>query len=118
MLGILTSTPLPEEKVHTTAGNEFGSTNISKEVLIVQALYGLHSSGAARHQQLANALDSMDFKLYLASPSVWCQAASKPDLFMKFDDFPILSRAPRHKLRCIGSVYAFQPTTYLGLALP
>ena len=35
------------EKVYTTAGPEFGAELIGKSVLIVQALYGLKSSGAA-----------------------------------------------------------------------
>jgi hypothetical protein len=37
----------PQEKVYTTAGPEFGAELEGKQVLIIRALYGLKSSGAA-----------------------------------------------------------------------
>jgi hypothetical protein len=42
-------------KVHTTAGPEFGPNNI------IQAMYGLKSSGAAWHAKLSETLRDMDF---------------------------------------------------------
>ena len=43
------------EKVWTTAGPEFGS-NKGKRVIIVRALYGLKSSGAAWRAHLAETI--------------------------------------------------------------
>ncbi len=67
------------EKVHTTAGPEFGPTREGQTVLIVRAMYGLKSSGAAWHAQLSSTLHSMDFKPTLADPDVWIRPASRPD---------------------------------------
>jgi hypothetical protein len=38
---------MPREKVYTTAGPQFGAEFEGRPVLIVRALYGLKSSGAA-----------------------------------------------------------------------
>lgn len=40
------------EKVHNTAGPEFGPTHEGQTVLIIQAMYGLKSSGTAWHAKL------------------------------------------------------------------
>jgi len=49
------------EKVHTTAGPEFGPNNIGETVVVIQAMYGLKSSGAAWHAKLSKTLWDMDF---------------------------------------------------------
>ena len=51
-----------KEKVYTTAGLEFGTSNIGRPVLIVWALYGLRSSGARWHDELAKTLRGMGFE--------------------------------------------------------
>jgi hypothetical protein len=51
------------EKVHTTAGPEFGPTNVGKTVIIVRAMYGFKSSGAAWHAKLSETL--REWILYL-----------------------------------------------------
>ena len=58
------------EKVWTIAGKEFGSENIGKRVLIVRALYGLRSSGAAFRSHLADSLHNMGFKPSMGDPDV------------------------------------------------
>jgi hypothetical protein len=65
------------EKVHTTAGPEFGPHRIGQTVIIVQALYGLCTSGAAWHAQLSESLHSMGFTPSLADPDVWYREAAK-----------------------------------------
>jgi hypothetical protein len=40
------------EHVHTTAGPEFGPTRQGQTVIIIRAMYGLKSSGAAWHAHL------------------------------------------------------------------
>ena len=59
------------EKVYTTAGLEFGAELQGQPVLIVRALYGLKSSGAAWRAHLAGTLHSLGFISSLADPDVW-----------------------------------------------
>jgi hypothetical protein len=59
------------EKVYTTAGPEFGPELEGKSVLIVRALYGLKSSGAALRAHLANTLQQLGYTSCLADPDVW-----------------------------------------------
>jgi hypothetical protein len=49
------------EKIRTTAGPEFGPSWIGQTVIIVRAMYGLKSSGAAWHAQLSTTLNDMNF---------------------------------------------------------
>jgi len=65
------------EKVYTTAGPEFGPDKIGKPVLIVRALYGLKTSGAAWHAQLTETLRAIDFVPSMADPDVWMRPAAK-----------------------------------------
>jgi hypothetical protein len=69
------------EQVHTTAGPEFGPSGVMQTVIIIRAMYGLKSSGAAWHTQLSKTLHSMNFKPTLADPDVWLRAACKEDGF-------------------------------------
>ncbi len=68
-----------KEKVHTTAGSEFRPHRIGQTVIIVRALYGLKSSRAAWHANLAESLNALGFVASLADPDVWYHAATKPD---------------------------------------
>jgi hypothetical protein len=72
---------LPREKVYTMAGPEFGPELQGKSVLIVRALYGLISSGAAWRSHLANTLQSLGYVSCVADPDVWYCPAVKPDGF-------------------------------------
>ncbi len=56
------------ERVHTTAGPEFGPTRVGQTVIIVRAMYGLKSSGAAWHAQLSKTLHEMNFKTLPGRP--------------------------------------------------
>jgi hypothetical protein len=60
-----------KEKVYCTAGPEFGSELQGKSVLIVRALYGLKSSGAAWRSHFAATLHQIGFHSCLADPDVW-----------------------------------------------
>jgi hypothetical protein len=57
--------------VYTTAGPEFGLDKVGKLVIIEHALYGLNTSGATRHAQLIETLQSIDCVPSLADPDVW-----------------------------------------------
>jgi shikimate kinase len=54
------------EKIHTTAGPEFGPNQQGQTVVTVRALYGLKSSSATWHAQLSETL-----KLQLITFSAW-----------------------------------------------
>ena len=73
------------ERVYTTAGLEFGAELQGQSVLIIRALYGLKSSGAAWRAHLAGTLQSLGFNSCLADPDVWFRAATKPDGFEYYD---------------------------------
>jgi hypothetical protein len=73
------------EKVYTTAGPEFGPNKQGKPVIIVRALYGLKTSGAAWHANLVETLKSMDFVASLADPDVWMRPAVKDNGFEYYE---------------------------------
>jgi len=75
----------PREKVYTKAGLEFGAEMQGRNVLIVRALYGLKSSGAAWRSHLANTLQHLGFTSSLADPDVWYRSAVKPDGFTYYE---------------------------------
>ena len=66
------------EKVWTYAGEEFGSEKGSI-MIVVRALYGLKSSGAAFRAHLAERLYEMGFKPSKADPDVWMRPDVKED---------------------------------------
>jgi hypothetical protein len=86
-----------KEKIYAVAGPEFGGLQ-GKTMIIVQAIYGLKSSGVAWHAHFANTLYDMNFKPSLAGPNVWMQPSVKligfqnyEYIFVYMDDLLILS---------------------------
>jgi len=86
-----------KEKIYAIAGPEFGEFQ-GRTMIIVRALYGLKSSGAAWHERFANTLYDMNFKPSYADPNVWMRAAVTPNgfkyyeyIFVYVDDLLILS---------------------------
>jgi hypothetical protein len=114
------------EKVYTTAGLEFGAELQGQPVLIVRALYGLKSSGAAWRAHLAATLQSLGFISSLADPDVWYREATKPCGFQYYeyllayvDDILVLSHDPVIIMKGLEDFYRLkdgyeQPTRYLG----
>jgi hypothetical protein len=114
------------EKVYTTAGLEFGAELQGQPVLIVRALYGLKSSGAAWRAHLAGTLQSLGFISSLADPDVWYREATKPDGFQYYeyllayvDDILVLSHDPVTIMKGLEDFYRLKdgyekPTRYLG----
>jgi hypothetical protein len=114
------------EKVYTTAGPEFGPTNIGKRVVVIRAMYGLKSSGAAWHAKLSETLKDMGFTPSYADADVWYKPATKPDGFEYYeyvlvyvDDLLVVSAAPRNIMLTIQKAYRLkeepcQPIDYLG----
>jgi hypothetical protein len=117
------------EKVHTTAGPEFGPSNIGRTVIVVRAMYGLKSSGATWHTKFSETLRSMNFKPSYTNPDVWMQPAMKPDGFkyyeyilMYVDDVLVISHDPKPIMETIKQAYRLKeeptaPETYLGATI-
>jgi hypothetical protein len=116
----------PREKVYTTAGPEFGLELQGKSVLIVRALCGLKSSGAAWRSHVANTLHTLGYTSCKADPDVWFRAAIKPDgfhyyeyVFVYDDDLLVLSHQGDKTMKALEEFYRLkdgfaQPTCYLG----
>jgi hypothetical protein len=117
------------EKVHTTAGPGFGPSNIGKTVIIVRAMYGLKSSGAAWHAKLSETLRGMNFQPSYADPDVWMWPATKENGFHYYeyilvyvDDILVISAAPSPVMKTIQKAYRLKeppcaPKTYLGATI-
>jgi len=69
----------PREKIYTTAGPEFGPEDAGKTIIIVRALYGLKSSGAAWRAHFAKTLEELGFKQCYSDQDVWRRASVKKD---------------------------------------
>ena len=84
------------EKVYTTAGPEFGSTQ-GRFMIIVKALYGLRSSGAMWHQHLAESLRALGFRPCEADPDLWMREMQDHYEYIAVivDDLLIFSRCPQ-----------------------
>ena len=60
---------MTKKKVYMTAGKEFGD-RAGQTVIIIRALYGLKSIGAAWRSHLAQTLRDMNFKSSYVDPDV------------------------------------------------
>ncbi len=69
------------EKVYFIAGDEFGASKKGKRVVIIKALHGLKTSGAAWRAHFTETLHGMGYTSSLADPDVWFKAECKPDGF-------------------------------------
>lgn len=116
----------PRERVYTTAGPEFGNELQGKPVLIVRALYGLKSSGAAWRSHLANTLFHLGYKSSLADADVWYREAMKADGFQYYeyvlvyvDDLLVISHQGEKTMKALEEFYRLKdgfnkPSRYLG----
>ena len=114
------------EKIWTRAGPEFGMDE-GKIFIIVRALYGLKSSGAAFRAFLAERLDEMGFKSSLADPDVWFREATKEDgkeyyeyILVYVDDLLAISAIARDVMLEVAETFKLKkgkiepPEVYLG----
>ena len=93
------------KKIWTRAGPEFGSDQ-GKIMIIVRALYGLKSSGAAFRALLAESLHDLGYKPSLADPDVYMRPAVKSNRFKYYeyvltyvDDVLCISDNPMQTMR-------------------
>jgi hypothetical protein len=116
------------ERIWTVAGKEFGSDE-GQVPIIVQALYGLKSSGAAWRQTLAESLNDMGFKQSRGDPDVhfrMTNGSSKDHyeyILVYVDDLLILSYSCEPLMDHIGKHYKLKdgsvgnPNIYLGASI-
>jgi hypothetical protein len=67
-----------KEKVWTVLGPEFGH-DLGKSAIIVHALYGFKSAGAAFLAHLASFMHQMGYTSCKADPNLWLKAVTRPD---------------------------------------
>ncbi len=113
------------EKLWTIAGAEFGSEK-GAVMLIVRALYGLKSSGAAWRAKLAETLDTMGYTPTQADPDVWRRTAVKPSgetyyayMLVYVDDVLHIHHNPKEDMDKLNGFYRLKdgwssPDRYLG----
>jgi hypothetical protein len=118
------------ERVWTVLGAEWGA-DAGRRAIIVRALYGLKSSGAAYRNHLASYLrEELKFESCLADPDVWLRLAAKEDgeeyyeyLLVYVDDLLAISEHPKVILDDINSYFHLKPESvgppdlYLGAKL-
>ena len=115
------------ERMWTRLGNEFGKDKENKVFIVVRALYGLKSSGAAFRAFLAERLDEMSFKSTNIDPDVWMRAATKHDgekyyeyILVYVDDILAISEKATDVMKEIQEKFKFKknnispPEIYLG----
>jgi hypothetical protein len=71
------------EKVWTVSSPEFGE-DAGKRALIVRALYGLKSAGAAFRNHMASCIDHLGWKPCLADLELWMKEETRPDDRVKY----------------------------------
>jgi hypothetical protein len=77
VLNVYITAPV-KEKVWTILGPEFGNDS-GKSAIIVRALYGLKSTGAALRAHLASFMRQMGYTSCKADPDLWFKAETRPD---------------------------------------
>jgi hypothetical protein len=118
------------EKVWTILGPEFVEDN-GKRNLIVRALYGLKSTGAAFSNHLASCMYHLGWKPCLSDQDLWIKEETRPDDVVKYwayiliyvDDILCVHHDPGTSLAQIDKYFKMtpcsilEPTFYLGVKL-
>jgi hypothetical protein len=116
------------EKVWTWCGPEFGMEHNGKKLIIVRALYGLKSSGAAFRHHLAACMDALEYFLCPTDPDVWMRKTTKggETPYYEFtlvytDDLLVISENPQDMLQQVDKYFPMKPKSiakpdiYLGV---
>jgi Reverse transcriptase (RNA-dependent DNA polymerase) len=117
------------EKVYTITGPEFGD-EAGRVAIIVRALYGLKSSGAAWHAFFAQSLSDIGFTSCKSDPDMWRRPAIKTDgskcyeyVLVYVDDLLVISERPSMILQTLADDHNYRlkdvgsPTRYLGASI-
>ena len=118
------------EKIWTTLGPEFGQ-DAGRKALIVRALYGLKSAGAAFRAHLAEGMRQLGYESCLADPDLWMKAEVRPDDGFKYysyilcyvDDILVIHHDAMKVIHQIDKYMTIKPSSmgdpdiYLGAKL-
>ena len=118
------------EKVWTVLGPEFGE-DAGRKALIVRALYGLKSAGAAFRAHLAKGMRQMGYTSCLADPDLWMKAEVRPDdgfeyysyILCYVDDILVINHDAMKVIKRIDKYMTIKPSSmgdpdiYLGAKL-
>eukprot|EP00978_Attheya_sp_CCMP212_P021832 scaffold64169_cov51-Attheya_sp.AAC.2 len=77
------------EKIWTICGPEFGPDE-GRKAILVRALYGLCSAGAAFRNHMADCVDNLGFKSCLADQDVWMRVATRPNDGVEYMEYVLL----------------------------
>ncbi len=116
-----------KEKVWTILGPEFGH-DTGRSAIIVRALYGLKSVGAAFQAHLASFMHQMGYTSCKADPDLWLKAVTRPEDNVRYyayilcyvDDILCIHHNPMSVLREINGYLPLKPSSvgnpdiYLG----
>jgi hypothetical protein len=98
------------EKIWFEGGVETGEDR-GKVLIVTRALYGLKSSGAAWHADLAATLRDMNYSSSKAFPDVWIRsAATHYDMVLVYvDDILVFAKEPKVTMDKLGKLYELKP---------
>ena len=115
------------ENIIFTCGPEFGSEHMGKTAVVIRALYGLHSSGAAFRNKLATYMETLGYFPCEADPDVWMRPGRKSDgseyykyVLSYVNACLSISENPKASVEQIDNFFKMQPTSigppniYLG----
>lgn len=115
------------EKIATICGPEFGKEYEGQTAIIVRALYGLKSSGAAFRNHLAACMRALGYTSCPADPDVWMRPEVRDDGFLYYayvllyvDDALVINHNGMKALLEINAHFTMKkesmgdPDTYLG----
>ena len=119
-----------KEKVWTVLGPEFGP-DAGRSAIIVRALYGLKSAGAAFRAHLASFMRQMGYSSCKADPDLWLKAVTRPDDNVRYyayilcyvDDILCIHHDPMSVMNEINGYLPLKPSSvgdpdiYLGAKL-
>jgi hypothetical protein len=119
-----------KEKVWTVLGPEFGP-DAGRSAIIVRALYGLKSAGAAFRAHLASFMRQMGYSSCKADPDLWLKAVTRPDDNIRYyayilcyvDDILCIHHDPMSVMNEINGYLPLKPSSvgdpdiYLGAKL-
>jgi hypothetical protein len=104
------------ESVYTIAGPEFGKIQ-GRKLIIVKALYGLKSSGAMWHRQLADNLRNIGYRPTEADYDCWIRDVGDHYEYVAVivDDLLIFSKDPQTVIQPLKQIFKY---TLKGVGVP
>jgi hypothetical protein len=118
------------EKIWRSCGVEFGQHN-GQRAIIVRALYGLKSAGAAFCNHLTVCMSNLGYKSCLADPNFWLRPAVRDSdgvcyyeyVLIYVDDILCMSHDPKELMQKLDKYFPMKegsigpPSIYLGAKL-